>query len=365
MIKASGILFLVGNTALFLRRGNGSSHPNEWCCPGGHIEGNETAEQGAIRETLEEAGRKVDPSEMELWTRTIAPAETAMEQVTEAEPAIPGEVPAPSEDVDFTTFVVRLNEQFIPVLALDEHDGYAWAPVTAPPQPLHPGVQIALDRISMDELGVARAMAAGQLASPQHYRNVWLVAMRITGTGASYRHDRKEFVWRDPSIYLNEEFMARCNGLPVIWEHPEKSLLTHDEFHERKLGSIFLPYLRPDKPDDVWGIAKIYDDDAAKAISDEQLSTSPAVAFGKMSGNQRFEMEDGETMLIEGKPMLLDHLAICPVGVWDKGGDPTGIESADAVADAASKPQRSSLDFNLLRAHAAAVLVATQARAYF
>lgn len=334
MIRAAGILFLVGNTALFLRRGNGSDHPNEWCCPGGRIEDGETAAQAAVRETLEEAGFEVSEADLRPWTRTAQPASAGL-------PAIEGQPVAEPDDVDFTTFVVRLTEQFTPVLDLNEHDGYCWAPVGGAPQPLHPGVAVALSRLDMDELGVARAMAVGQLTSPQRYENVWLFAIRITGTGISYRHARKEFVWRDPSVYINDEFLARCNGLAVIWEHPEKSLLNDKEFSNRVIGSIMLPYLRDDKPDEVWGIAKVYDEDAAREMRDNVLSTSPAVNFADPTENDRIKLEDGKIMLIEGKPSLLDHIAICAAGVWDKGGDPTGVEAvADelALADAATVP---------------------------
>ena len=358
MIRASGILFLAGDTALFLRRGKGGDHPGEWCCPGGKIEDGETAEQAAVRETQEEASVDTPPTALRPWTRTFAPAETSEAQ---------------SEDVDFTTFVVRLKEQFTPTLS-DEHDGYCWAPVSEAPQPLHPGVRVALDRLEWDELGVARAMAAGVLSSPQKYENVWLYAIRITGTGVSYRHNRKEFVWRDPAIYLNEEFLARCNGLSVIWEHPEKSLLNSNEFEDRVIGSVFLPYMREDKPDEVWGIAKIYDDKAVKQMGDNIMSTSPAVNFSDPEENTTIVLEDGKVMLIEGKPSLLDHIAICPQGVWDKGGDPTGVESisvadegspvADsAISDSSSKQSMNKLD--LLRLSAATFAFKTQSLTYF
>ena len=334
MIRAAGILFLVGDTALFLRRGNGADHPNEWCCPGGGIEDDETAAQAAIRETLEETGHKVSEADLRPWTRTATGSNpvSSLQPSSAGVPAIEGQPVAETEEVDFTTFVVRLTEQFAPQLNLAEHDGYSWAPVGGAPQPLHPGVAIALARLDMDELGVARAMAAGQLTSPQRYENVWLFAIRITGTGVSYRHARKEFVWRDPSVYINDEFLARCNGLAVIWEHPEKSLLNHKEFGDRAIGSVMLPYLRDDKPDEVWGIAKVYDEEAAREMRDNVMSTSPAVNFADPSENDRIKLEDGKIMLIEGKPSLLDHIAICSAGVWDKGGDPTGVESvADMV----------------------------------
>lgn len=359
MIRAAGIFFLCGDTALFLRRGNGADHPNEWAFPGGKLEDGEGPEQAAIRETIEEAGVTVEPKALRPWIRTIAKAEAGL-------PAIEGQTPAPSEDVDFTTYLVRVKQQFTPKLNLNEHDGYSWAPVGGAPEPLHPGVRTALERLTMDELGVARAMADGRLASPQQYENVWLFAIRITGTGAAYRVDREEFVWRDPSIYLNDEFLARCNGLQVIWEHPDENLLNSKEFQARTVGSVFLPYLRADKPDEVWAIAKIYDAQAVKGLLNDELSTSPAVNFSNSSINEKVTLESGKTILIEGKPSLLDHIAICSNGVWDKLGEPTGVESADTLAD--SQPifiiRRRNLDkMKLLRTQTAALALQAQVRA--
>lgn len=202
---------------------------------------------------------------------------------------------------------------------------------------LHPGAVVALQRLRMDELGIARAIAADQLTSPQKYHNVWLFAIRITGTGRSYRSQLREHVWRDPDLYLNDEFLARCNGLAVIWEHPEKAVLDHREFATRAIGSIMLPYI---KDDEVWGIAKIYDENAARAMEDKQLSTSPSVVLKNVAGS-KVALDDGSTLLLEGKPALLDHIAICPLGVWDQDGDPTGVrndsERLESMADPSEK----------------------------
>jgi 8-oxo-dGTP pyrophosphatase MutT (NUDIX family) len=347
MIKAAGILFLVGDTALFLRRGNGSDHPNEWCNPGGQIEDGETAEAAAIRETREETGFEVSPGSLHPWCRTVAPATPSL-------PTATGEPPAPGEDCDFTTFVVKLKEQFTPRLC-DEHDGYAWAPVTAPPQPIHPGVQVALDRLGWNELDVAEAMAEGRLTSPQKYENLWLFNIRITGTGVAYRHGRKEFCWRDPELYMNERFLKRIGGLATIWEHPTKGLLNGAEYTKRSVGAVFLPYLRPDL-NEVWAVVRIQDEEVAHEMRDNQMSTSPAVNFADPTENDRIKLEDGKIMLIEGDPSLIDHIAICPAGVWDKGGDPTGVETAHVMADALelAPPGLPVNKINLLRAYAGA-----------
>lgn len=299
-IHAAGILFTNNNQALFLLRGAGGDMPGTWCFPGGKMEEGETPEQTAERETVEEIGH-LPEGDRKLWCRSQ------------------------DETVDFTTFLQPIAEQFIPEID-GEHVGYAWSPLTEPPQPLHPGCQIALDRFNLDELGIAQAIRDGRLTSPQVYENISLFDIRITGTGVAFRQALDEFVMRNPDIYLNDEFLARCNGLPVIIEHPPTDVLTTKEFADRIVGTVFMPYI---KGDEVWAIAKIYDQPAAKMMADEQLSTSPAVVFRDPSVNGKFTLEDGSALLIEGKPSLLDHLAICNAGVWDKGSDPVGVVSEE------------------------------------
>lgn len=323
MIYAAGILFLApGDKALFLKRGPGGDHPGEWCFPGGTTEGDETPEQTAEREALEELGSFPKGPRAQL-TRTVS-------ALALLAPNMPPAVGSPSpglavaetgQQVAFTTFLQKTKDQFVPQLD-GEHVGYAWAPVTEPPEPLHPGCRVALRRLTMDELGVARAIAAGELASPQRYMNVTLFALRITGTGAAYRRSLDEFVWRDPEVYLNPEFLARAAGLPVIMEHPKGATLTSKEFEDRIVGTVMLPYIRGNE---VWGVAKIYDADAIRAMTEDDLSTSPAVVFRGPDLTNKIELEDGSKLLIEGKPSLLDHVAIVPKGVWDKGGEPTGV----------------------------------------
>jgi 8-oxo-dGTP pyrophosphatase MutT (NUDIX family) len=355
MISAAGILFIAKNgNALYLKRGPGGDREGEWCFPGGKQEDGETLEECAAREAKEETG-SLPKGDRTLWTRCISPAQPgpaplpaqppsqAPEPATDPAPAPLDAVPASpdtpimpvQEQVDFTTFIQRIGEEF-PVKVDGEHTGWCWAPLTSPPEPLHPGCRIAIDRLTMDEMGVAQAIANGLLTSPQRYDNVWLFAIRITGTGVAFRHKHDEFVWRDPALYLTEEFRQRCNGLPVIMEHPKKGFLNSKEFTDRIIGTVMLPYLNGE---DVWGIAKIYDDEAATMMREEQLSTSPCVVFRDPTVNNKVELEDGSKLLIEGKPSLLDHVAVCYNGVWDKGLGPTGVQNDELVAaDAAPDP---------------------------
>lgn len=319
MIQAAGILFQAKDgRVLLVRRSAEGDHAGEWSLPGGKLEDGETAEDAAAREAREELG--INPAEID----GVGPMRLMARSRDEA--------------VDWTTFRVSVLVPF-DVTLNDEHDLADWVPLDSLPEPMHPGMQVVIDRIGMDELDVAQAIAEGRLTSPQRYENIALVAMRITGTGAAYRAgDLKEYVWRPPDIYLNDRFLARCNGLPVIVEHPQGKILNSDEYATRNVGTILLPYV---KQNEVWGVAKVFDASAIQMIEDHRLSTSPAVVFRDDTVNSTETLDDGSTLLIEGKPSLLDHLAICEVGVWDKGGTPTGIESATSdgeqtVADEAA-----------------------------
>lgn len=305
MIKAAGILFRAGGRVLLLRR-TGPDHEGEWCIPGGHIEKDETAEEAAVRETFEETGHRADDEKhrRRLWARSQ------------------------KDGVDFTTFLQDEVKPFR-VSLNSEHTAYEWADPAQPPQPMHPGAQTALDKLSWNELDIARAMSEGRLTSPQLYENIALFAVRLTGTGVAFRRALKEYVFRNPANYLTPDFLARCNGLPVIIDHPEAEKLDSDEFAQRIVGSVFLPYIDGEA---VWAIIKVYDEAATKVMCDERLSTSPAVVFRDPSVNKTKKLDDGSVLLIEGVPSLLDHLAICEQGVWDKGGEPTGVASVTTTS---------------------------------
>jgi len=299
--RASGIMFLTpeGETLLIRRGSGGGDFPNTWCVPGGHqLPNGETLEETARRECKEETG--IDYT---------------------------GPLEVLHDDGQFCTYVAK-NVKKENVVLNYESTGYDWCSPDRPPLPLHPGLDIAFKiALAKTEFDYAELVKCDLLPSPQMYANVMLLAIRITGTGLAYRSSIGEHVWRDSSIYLNDEFLKRCNGLIVVMDHPESAVLTSKEFKDRAVGSIILPYI---KGDEVWGIAKIYDQDAVNTILSQEVSTSPSVVFDQTAGNTTLTTENGEPLLIEGVPFLLDHIAIVTEargskGVWDKGGEPKGV----------------------------------------
>jgi hypothetical protein len=306
MIVAAGILFKAPTgRVLFCRRTDGEG----WAFPGGVKKDHETIEQCAIRECMEETGYRSGHAGKLLCRRV-------------------------RNDVDFTTFQYDSDDEFVPQFN-HEHDAHVWVdPNYAGSLNLHPGCMIALRKMKgMTELELAEAIRDEELTSPQFIENVCLVDMRISGTGFSYRPKLNEWVYRRDTIYLTPEFLQRCSGIPIIMEHPDTQILDSNEFAKRVVGGMSLPYI---KGEDVWGIARIYDKEAISMIIDGQLSTSPSVVFRDASVNYNIEMEDGSTLLVEGKPSFVDHLAICEKGVWDKGGDATGIR---IDSEASGNPQ--------------------------
>lgn len=303
MIQAAGIILLsTKGNVLFVKRADGD-YIGSWAIAGGKLEAGESTRDAAIREVKEETGYKVKASDLVPWTRRVSP------------------------EVEFTTYLTKGVEEFNPKLN-EEHDGFCWAPPSTPPQPLHPGVAISLARFTMNELDIAKAIRDGELTSPQWYENIALFAIRITGTGMAYRVGHDEIAVRNPAHYLTPEFLERCAGLPVILQHPKGTILNTEEYRERNVGSCMLPYI---KGDEVWAIAKIYDEPSARMMEATQLSTSPSVVW-RGADTQTIEI-DGRKYLVEGDPNLLDHIAVCPQGVWDKGGEPVGIETHTSRGD--------------------------------
>jgi 8-oxo-dGTP pyrophosphatase MutT (NUDIX family) len=119
-LPAAGVALIHDGKALFLRR-TGSDHGGQWNFPGGALEKGETPQLAAVRETLEEIGFAV-PGGAESLQFVVC---------------------ANGQDVNYTTFIKKLDASFEPNLN-DEHDAFRWAALDQPPDPLHPGVRAIL-----------------------------------------------------------------------------------------------------------------------------------------------------------------------------------------------------------------------------
>lgn len=299
-LGAAGILHRSGNRILLIKRSDCSDkYPSHWAFPGGHIEVGETPFNAAVRESFEEVGYN-------------AVRATALGTFD-------------SDGVPFHAFMA--DGEFNPRIN-DESSDFGWFDVRQLPNPMIPSCREIIDMVypnadDVTEMDVMKKIRDGELPSPQQYGNIWLFAIRVTGTGIAVRADG-EIAHKSPHDYLTNEFLERCNGLPVIWQHPKERLLDTESFQDQIVGTSSLPYINGDE---VWTIARIYHERAAQLMTDKQLSTSPAVKIGSAA------VKHGD-FLIEGKPVYLDHIAVCPVGVWDKGS-PDGVK-VDSLKEAFS-----------------------------
>lgn len=165
----------------------------------------------------------------------------------------------------------------------------------------------------MNELDIARQITSGELSSPQQVplTSYWLLDLRITGTGFAYREKADSYILRPADDYLTDDVLAMCNGLPVIVEHPENPLdgVTEDSY---TIGSVFLPYI---KGDEIWGVCKIWSEQAMEAIEQNDFSTSCSFR----AGTQNITVNDTEVKK-DLSPQSANHVAILQenMGVWDK-----------------------------------------------
>ncbi|MGF6444384.1 DUF2213 domain-containing protein [Paraburkholderia youngii] len=122
-IKGAGICLVTPqDEALFILRSPDAKHGNEWDLPGGGAEDGETPEQTAMRETREEIGA-LPYGELKLLY--------SVEDL---------------EGVDYVTFRMDVMRKFTPRLQRDEHTAFRWAPLSNPPEPLHPGVRKTIEQ---------------------------------------------------------------------------------------------------------------------------------------------------------------------------------------------------------------------------
>ncbi|WP_410376803.1 NUDIX domain-containing protein [Enterobacter sp. CPE_E423] len=297
-IFGSGIMFRQGKFVFLIQR----SDDGTWCQPGGTVEPGELAIDTARREVLEEVGYQYD-----------------------------GPLTPHSVYGDYLTFRAEVPERFEAKLN-DESLAAGWFHIDDLPKPLHQPFAEMLAQQALNETEVAALIADGTLSSPQFFINMWMFAIRVTGTGVTWRSADQQMAFRNPDDYLTPEFLQRVAGVPLIWLHPEKNKLDSDEFAKRVIGTLTNSWVADNG--EVWAIGRVYDAEAAEIMATRQLSTSPTVTYSEAQDS--IIKIDGQPLLVEGSPVLLDHVAICEQGVWDKLLAPTGVKS-DSIPNEAEK----------------------------
>lgn len=297
-IFGSGIMFRQGKYVFLIQR----SDDGTWCQPGGTVEPGELPNNAARREVLEEVGYQYG-----------------------------GPLTPHSVYGDYLTFRAEVPERFEAKLN-DESLAAGWFHIDDLPKPLHQPFAEMLAQQALNETEVAALIADGTLSSPQFFINMWMFAIRVTGTGVTWRSADQQMAFRNPDDYLTPEFLQRVAGVPLIWLHPEKNKLDSDEFAKRVIGTLTNSWVADNG--EVWAIARVYDAEAAEIMATQQLSTSPTVTYSEAQDS--IIKIDGQPLLVEGSPVLLDHVAICEQGVWDKLLAPTGVKS-DSIPNEAEK----------------------------
>jgi colicin import membrane protein len=194
----------------------------------------------------------------------------------------------------------------------------------------------------MTERDLAMALARGELKAPVRVpgSNAFLVPLRFTGTGAAARPALGEIAWREPSVWLSGDMAQQICGTLVIADHPPGDGLANlDYVRANVLGSIIFGYVLGSE---LWCIARTLSKDIAEAIADPQgysIDTSPMVNFAP-GGTASITLDSGDTLLCEGTPASIDHLAVLisprrgpGAGVWSKGAEASGADPDKATME--------------------------------
>lgn len=175
--KASSVAFTTsdGRVLLLKRAHDEKNWPDTWAFPGGKADPDEDDEACARRESTEECGDCTFDGMAEL-ERTRTP-----------------------NDFEHVTYVVPVKEPFNPKLS-GEHSGFAWYPATDLPDPVHPGVRAAIDRvintkIASDEWSDAarKAAAEARRKKAKHHEQVsepHLTSAKSTSQGSFSERER-------------------------------------------------------------------------------------------------------------------------------------------------------------------------------
>lgn len=192
---AAGIMFMTDDARVLLLRRSGMDHSGEWAFPGGRLEPGEDAEQAALREAFEELGDVV-PEGVKLveWMRRV------------------------QDGVDFTTFLGRVREPFVPQLN-EEHDSFEWVMLR---DLLEPQAEPVADDANMTPTPLATPEARTDPPVSQVQRGAMEAAAHGHSTLGIPASVGKEFAAADPGGKLPKRADDATNpSSPTVGDHIE------------------------------------------------------------------------------------------------------------------------------------------------
>lgn len=190
-MKAAGIMYRCGDKILLLKR----TKDGTWGWPGGGIEGDETAELAARRESLEETG--IMPSTLSKIDHTS------------------------DEDVDFVTYLSNLGTTVSPQLN-DEHSEYMWGDFDNLPDNLHRGVAATIKKFkgefSMDSAQEVDLNGFITIeANPISRSGIFPYLGKSIDPRAE--PDRVYYVYRPEDELNNSETLESMKLIPLVNDH--------------------------------------------------------------------------------------------------------------------------------------------------
>lgn len=235
-IKGAGIALITPqDECLFLLRAPDANHPNCWDLPGGKADDDETPEQTAKRETMEEIGA--------MPYGLLEPiADTSSQDDS-------------GNQVDFLTYRMKILRSFTPKIDKSEHTKFVWAKLDNPPEPLHPGVRqvvhallgnkiasdMAMDKAMESAIASRNRLAfdKGSVRTTDQDGRMHVALTHISKSNVCpYRGDEipdHEVLGLDPSriymLFRDPEELAKAaptaNNIPLLDEHVPVSVTDH------------------------------------------------------------------------------------------------------------------------------------------
>lgn len=189
----------------------------------------------------------------------------------------------------------------------------------------------------MIEAQLKKDYALGNIKGITDVGDYFYMPVRITGSGLNIRKQGEALIVadRNKTEFFNEAFIDHCKSLPIIIEHPvddngNKDMLNNDTLPKNAIiGNTIDAWIAGKDGDEVWGLARIYDKTLLEKIKDGEInSTSPGVRIYYKESDPDFKTE---------VPYIINHLAFCEMGHWDKpdsiGFDNSKFQKIDLTFD--------------------------------